>query len=58
MIAEKIYSVVAAITDLAGRVPNEAWEVLSCVQRELRDAAEQAQALETHTAVDTQEVQP
>ena len=52
MIAEKIYSVVAAIGDLAGKVPNDAWEVLSCARRELRDAAEQAATMESDTPVD------
>ena len=46
MIAEKITSCVAKLGDLAGKVSPEVRETLSCVRRELRDAAEQAEAME------------
>lgn len=46
MISKKIDGVIIAMNDLAGQVSTEVWEIISCAQRELRDASEQASHLE------------
>ena len=48
MIAEKVITVIAALGECAGRVSPEVWEILSSSRRTLRDAAEQAEALESN----------
>jgi hypothetical protein len=52
MIAEKITGAVAALGDLAGKVTPDVWETLSGVQRVLRGAADQTEAMEEHITMD------
>jgi len=51
MISEKIKGAIVAINGLAGKVPTEAWEILSCAQRELKDAADQARRIENRVTL-------
>lgn len=46
MISKKIDGAIVAISDLAGKISPKEWAILSCVQRELRDASKQASHLE------------
>ena len=52
MIAEKINSATNVLVDVAGRASPDDRYLLSCVQRELRDAAEQAAAMEGYISAD------
>ena len=47
MIPEKITDAAAMLGELAGRVPPDAWDIVSNTRRVLLDAAEQAEAMES-----------